>query len=540
MLEMLKQGREAYARRAWAAAYNSLSLADQECPLGRDDLELLGNSAYLTGRDLNFQRLLERTHHAHVAADDHARAARCGFWLGLSFLLRGQIGPASGWLARARRLIESNDCVEHGYLLLPVAEQCLAEGNGEAAHSAATSAVSCGSRFGDADLIACARHLQGRALIQQGQTKAGLVMLDEAMLAVTTGELSPIMTGLIYCSVIEACQHVHALSRAREWTAAFSRWCEQQPEMLAFTGTCLVRRAEILQVHGAWPDAMSEAHRACQRSQEASSEPPGAAFYRQAEIHRLRGDFAAADEAYRSASRLGCEPQPGLALLWMAEGRMDAASASIRRVLASATDGLQRTRLLPAYVDIMLAAGDVQEARCACRELAGIAESIDTDALHAMAAQALGTVALAEGDPQAALRPLRRAFDAWQLIEVPYAAAQVRVLVAVACRSLGDEETAALELSLARSIFERLGAVPDLARLAAIEARASSVHRQPLTTRELQVLRLITTGKTNKAIASALSVSERTIDRHVSNILTKLDVPSRAAATAYAYSQKLL
>jgi ATP/maltotriose-dependent transcriptional regulator MalT len=366
------------------------------------------------------------------------------------------------------------------------------------------------------------------------------VILDEAMLAVSAGELSPIMTGLIYCSVIEACQQVYALSRAREWTSALFRWCQQQPEMVAFTGTCLVRRAEILQLRGAWPDAMTEAHRACARSQEANKEPPGAAFYQLAEVHRLRGEFAAAEEAYRDASRLGCEPQPGLALLRAAEGRTDAAYASIRRVVNSASDPLQRTRLLPAYIEIMLAAGDVQEASSACRELEEIAENIDTDALRAMAANGRGAVALAQGDAQGALGPLRRAFDAWQQVEVPYAAARVRVLVALACRSLGDEETAALEFSLARSIFQQLGAAPDLARLDTLERHEPSVNRQSLTPREFQVLRLITAGKTNKAIATELSLSERTIDRHVSNILTKLDVPSRAAATAYAYNQKLL
>jgi DNA-binding CsgD family transcriptional regulator len=540
MLDSLKQGREAYQRRAWADAYTSLSLANERCQLDADDLELLGISAYLTGRDLDFQKIFERAHHALVAADDHVRAARCGFWLGLSFLLRGEIGPASGWLSRARRLLESRDCVEQGYLLLPAAEQCLVEGDGEAAHGAASRAASIGSRFGDADLIACARHLQGRALIQQGQIKPGLVILDEAMLAVSAGELSPIMTGLIYCSVIEACQQVYALSRAREWTSALFRWCQQLPEMVAFTGTCLVRRAEILQLRGAWPDAMTEAHRACARSQEANKEPPGAAFYQLAEVHRLRGEFAAAEEAYRDASRLGCEPQPGLALLRAAEGRTDAAYASIRRVVNSASDPLQRTRLLPAYIEIMLAAGDVQEASSACRELEEIAENIDTDALRAMAANGRGAVALAQGDAQGALGPLRRAFDAWQQVEVPYAAARVRVLVALACRSLGDEETAALEFSLARSIFQQLGAAPDLARLDTLERHEPSVNRQSLTPREFQVLRLITAGKTNKAIATELSLSERTIDRHVSNILTKLDVPSRAAATAYAYNQKLL
>lgn len=539
MLGPLKHGRESYRCRAWADAYTSLSLADQTRPLGSEDLELLATSAYLTGRDLDYQRILERAHHAQLAAGDQVRAARAAFWLGLSCLFRGEIGPATGWLSRAGRLLESRDCAENGYLLLPAAEQCLAEGNGAAAHGAANDAAAIGERFGDADLIACARHLQGRALIQQGQIQAGLALLDEAMLAVIAGELSPIITGLIYCSVIDACQQVYALSRAREWTSALSRWCEQQPAMVAFTGTCLVRRAEILQFRGAWPDALAEAHRACARSEEANRKPPGAALYQQAEIHRLQGQFATAEDAYRNASRLGYEPQPGLALLRLAQGRADAACASIRRVMNAATDRLQRTKLLPDYIEIMLASGDAQGARSACRELEEIAENVDTDALRAMAAHNRGAVELAEGDARAAVGSLRRALEAWQQIEAPYAAARVRVLLGLACQSLGDEETAALELGVARTVFQQLGAAPDLARLDALEKREASVHRQQLTIRELQVLRLVAAGKTNKAIATGLSLSERTVDRHVSNILTKLGVPSRAAATAYAYDHKL-
>jgi tetratricopeptide (TPR) repeat protein len=264
--------------------------------------------------------------------------------------------------------------------------------------------------------MACARHLQGRVLIRQGQIQNGLALLDEAMLAVTAGELSPIITGLVYCSVIEACQEIYALSRAREWTSALSRWCKQQPDMVAFTGTCLVRRAEILQVLGAWPDAMTEACRACERPQGDNRKPPGTAFYQQAEIHRLRGEFAAAEEAYRSASRLGCEPQPGLALLRLAQGRTDAACAAIRTVVNATADRLRRTKLLPAYVDVMLATGDVQQARSASRELAEVAETIGTEPLCAMAAHSRGAVELAEGDAQAALGSLRRAFDAWQQV----------------------------------------------------------------------------------------------------------------------------
>jgi len=493
----------------------------------------------LIGLDLESERILERAHHAHVAAGDQVRAARSAFWLGLSVLLRGEIGPATGWLSRARRLLDSRDCVEQGYLLLPVAEQCFAEGNVDSALEAANRAAAIGDRFADADVIACARHLQGRALLKQGRITSGLALLDEAMLAVTAGELSPIITGLIYCSVIEACQQVYALSRAREWTAALYRWCEQQPAMVAFRGACLVRRAEVLQVHGAWSAALAEARRACESSQDANGKPPGAALYQQAEIHRLRGEFTTAEEAYRSASQLGYEPQPGLALLRMAQGRTDAACAAIRRVVSTTTDRLRRTKLLPAYIEIMLATGDIQEARSACHELEELAETIGTDALRAMAGHSGGAVELAEGDARAALSSLRRAFEGWQQVEAPYAAACVRMLLGVACRSLGDEETAGLEFGAARTALQQLGAAPDLARLDTFENREASTHRAPLTTRELQVLRLVAAGKTNKAIATELSLSERTIDRHVGNILTKLDVPSRAGAAAYAYRYKL-
>ena len=540
MGDALQQGRESYRRGAWADTYTSLSLADRTSPLNGDDLERLGMSAYLLGRDLDVERIFERAHHAHVAAGEHVRAARVAFWLGLSILLRGEIGPATGWLARARRLLDSRDCVEQGYLLLPAAEHGLAEGDVETALGAANRAAAIGERFGDPDLMACARHLQGRALLKQGQIESGLALLDEAMVAVTSGELSPLITGLIYCSVIEACQEVYAMSRAREWTSALFRWCEQQPDMVAFTSTCLVHRAEILQVHGAWPDALSEACRACERSTGAQRNPPGTALYQQAEIHRLRGDFAAAEEAYQSASRLGCEPQPGLALLRVAQGRTGAACAAIHRVLNGTTDRLQRTKLLPAYVEIMLATGDVRQARSASQELTGVADSLASDMLRAMAAHSRGAVELAEGDARAAVGSLRRAFDAWQQLQAPYAAACVRTRVGLACRALGDEETARLEFAAARSTFQELNAAPDLARLETIERRSGPTDRQHLTNRELQVLRLVAAGKTNKAIAIALSLSERTIDRHVANILTKLDVPSRAAAAAHAYRYKLI
>lgn len=537
----LTQARECYRRRAWSEAHRLLLLADRTTPLGVEDLERLATSAYLIGRDLDFHRFLDRAHHAHVQEGDEPRAARCAFWLGLTLLFRGETGQANGWLARARRLVEGRDCVEHGYLLLLVATLHLRERNNEAALVAASAAVEIGDRFGDADLTACARHLLGRAIIQQGEIQRGLGLLDEAMIAVSGGELSPIVTGLIYCSVIDACQQIFALSRAREWTLALTCWCEQQPEMVAFTGICIVHRAEIMQFRGAWVEAMAEACRACERASQAGGQkPPAAAFYRQGEIHRLRGEFRAAEQAYRNASRLGLEPQPGLALLRMAQGRADTAGAAIRRILSAATDPLHRAKLLPAYIEIALVAGDVQEARSASAELGEIAGRCATDVLQAMAAYARGVVELAEGRTQVALSPLRHAFELWQQGEAPYETARVRLLIALACRELADVESADLEFDAARALFERLGATPDLARLDSLRNRAKQANQHGLTPRELQVLRQIAVGKTNKAIATELFVSERTIDRHVSNIFTKLGVTSRAAATAYAYDHKLL
>ena len=537
-LDALEEGRAAYRQRDWADAYTSLAHADRAGSLGRDELDLLATAAYLTGRTVEHRTLRERAYQSDVTASEPDRAARAAFWLGLTSMLTGDIAVATGWLSRAARLIESRECVERGYLLLPAAEQALAEGDAQGAYDAATSAVSIGTRYEDADLVACARHLQGRALLLQRQVKAGLALLDEAMLAAISGELSPIITGLIYCSVIEACQQVHAMSRAREWTSALARWCDRQPEMVAFTGTCLVRRSEILQLQGDWPDAMAEACRACERSEQANRKPPGAALYQQAEIHRLRGELSAAEELYREASRLGCEPQPGLALMRMMQGRIDAASAAIRRVMSVARDAFRRTRLLPAHIEIMLAAGDVEEARSACRELEEMAAAIDTDAVRAMAAHSRGAVELAGGNAREAVGSLRRAFEMWEKVGAPHEAARARMLLGLACTALGDHEAGALELAAARAVFQRLGAAPDLSRLDAVE-KGKGKARHDLTARELQVLRLVAAGKTNKAIATRLSVSERTVDRHVSNIFNKLGVTSRAAATAYAYDHKL-
>ena len=537
----LVRGRQAAGRLAWDDAYTALSRADRSSSLDGHDLELLATAAYLLGHLDDCLQALQRAQRLHAERGDRRRAARCAFWLGFHLINQRELAQASGWLARANRLLEGEpDCAERGYLLMPVALERVVAGDYAGAQETAARAAAIGRDAGDDDLTTLALSLQGRSLVRAGQVDAGMGLLDEAMVAVVAGELSPPVAGSVYCSVIDACQEVLEWRRAHEWTTALAAWCGSQPEMVTFTGQCLVHRAEILQLHGAWPQAVEEAQRAGERLQQgADGYAAGAAFYRQAELLRVLGDVPAAEDAYRQASRRGLEPQPGLALLRLAQGRTDAAAAASRRVVAETVERFRRARLLPAHVDIMLAAGDVQAAREAADELTGISERYGTPALRAAAGHALGAVLLAEGDARAAVVVLRAAWTTWQELEAPYEAARVRVLLGLGCRAQGDEEAAAMELDAARGVFTQLGATVDLARLeTAAGPGASSRHR--LTARELQVLRLLAAGKTNHAIATDLVLADKTVDRHVSNLYAKLGVSSRAAATAYAYQHRLL
>jgi ATP/maltotriose-dependent transcriptional regulator MalT len=538
----LERGRESYASSAWASAYESLTRADELQPLAAEDLGLLAISAYMLGREDEWMQVLERAYHRHAGDGEPRRAALCAFWIGMHLVIRGQMGPGTGWLGRAQRLIErEGECVERGYMLMPVAFQHQAEGDFDGALATAAAAAEIGERFGDKDLFALAVHSQGEICVSGGRVREGLALLDEAMIAVTDGELSPVVTGIVYCGVIHACESVFELRRAKEWTAALTRWCERQEDLVAFTGRCLVHRAQILQLQGAWPDALAEAERANRRFEKSMNPAAVAkASYLRGEVHRLRGEFTEAEEAYRETSRRGAEPQPGLALMRLAQGNVDGAAAAIRRVVGETTDRLRRGGLLPAYVEILLAAGDVDEARKGCSELEEAATECDSDMLRAMLAHARGAVELAAGDPGGALVRLRKAAQDWQELEAPYEAARARVLVGRACLALGDEEAFGLELAAARSVFEELGAGPDLASVDSLTESAESSAPHGLTARELEVLRLLAVGKSNREIASLLVISEHTVARHVQNIFRKLDVPSRSAAGAFAFEHDLV
>jgi DNA-binding CsgD family transcriptional regulator len=539
----LNLGRDAFCRHAWTDAYVLLSAADRDEPLQPDDLERLATAAYSIGKDAESAEIWTRAHQEFLGRGAVARAARCAFWLAFGLMHQGERARAGGWITRARELLDNagQDCVEQGYLLLPIALQRVFAGDAAGAYGMFCQAAEIGDRFGDRDLIALARHSRGRVLIRMGEIRDGVGLLDEAMITIDAGEVSPLVVGDVYCSVIEGCLEVFDLRRAQEWTAALTRWCEAQPDLVPYRGQCLVRRAEILQLHGAWPEAIEAARQACNRLVQPSPQPAlGAAFYQCGELYRLRGEFAEADEAYRDANRYGRKPQPGLALLRLAQGQTETATKAIQLALDEAHGAETRSRLLPAYVEIVLAAGDIQAARMAADELASLAGDLDAPMLTAVAAQARGAVRLTEGDARAALAVLRQAWTGWQEVDAAYDAARVRVLIGLASRDLGDVDAAEMEFDAARWIFQQLGARPDLTRVEALSRALKPAAPGGLSAREIQVLRLVAAGKTNRQIASALFISERTVERHLSNIFNKLDLTSRSAATAYAYEHQLL
>ena len=538
----LERGRDAYAARAWVDAHDLLESADESEPLAPPDLALLATAAYMLGRDEEWVAVHERAHHLHLDAGEIEPAARAAFWIGFTFALRDEMGPAQGWFGRAQRLLDERegDCVERGFLLLPQAMGVLFGGDAATAGALASEAAAIARRFGNGDLVTLALLVEGQAAVAGARVHEGLALLDEAMVAVTTEDLSPVVSGLVYCSVILACQQVFELRRAREWTLALDRWWQQQPDMVAFTGRCLVHRAEILQLGGSWPDALEEARRACRRFIEANNPNRGLALYREAELLRLQGDLDGAESAYSAASRAGWEPMPGLAQLRVAQGRVDAAAAAIRRAAGERFDPLRRPELLPAYVEIMLAAGEMDEARRACDELEEVARSYSSAMLDAIAAYERGAVELADGDAPRALESLRRALEAWRALEVPYEVARTRLLIGEACRALQDDDACTLELEAALADFIRLGALPDAARVERLLGRARDEARHGLSPRELEVLRLLAAGKSNRQVAATLVISEHTAARHVQNIFTKLRVSSRAAATAFAFEHDLV
>jgi DNA-binding NarL/FixJ family response regulator len=525
----------------WADAFDELSAAHREGRLQVEDLERLAVAAYMVGKDNECEQAWTAAHNAWLRRGEAERAARCAFWQALGLFFRGDLAPAMGWVGRGGRVLEdsSHDCVERAWLRMLTALPLLFDGEG-AAYASYVDAGVIAERFGDTDATMLARLLRGYSLILQGQAAEGMALLDEVMVSVTADdEVAPMLAGIAYCQVIALCHTVFDLRRAREWTEALTRWCDSQPDLVPFRGNCLVHRCEIFQLLGAWTDALASARQAC----EWLAGPPvwnslGSAYYQLAEIHRLRGEVADAEESYRRSSLAGRDPEPGMSLLRLAQGRADLALPAIQRALSEAPDPNARARLLPACIEVLLEAEDLGAARAAADELAGIAGQLETLYLHALAAHASGAVLLAERDPRAALTSLRSAHRLWLDLEAPHEAARARVLIGVACLELGDAGSAELEFDAARGMLEELGARPDLERLARLAG--SQRPEGPLSRRENEVLALVAAGKTNRAIAAELFISEKTVARHVSNIFKKLRLSSRSEATAYAFKHGLV
>jgi ATP/maltotriose-dependent transcriptional regulator MalT len=406
-----------------------------------------------------------------------------------------------------------------------------------AAYQEFEQAAELGVRAGDLDLIVLARLGSGQALIAQGDGRSGAVLLDEAMLAVTYDPVSPLAAGIVYCAVIIACRQIFDLRRAQEWTAALSQWCDDQQGLVPYRGQCLVHRSEILQIRGDWAAAWNEIEQACRHLADPPGDPvQGMALYQRGELLRLRGDVTGAEEAYRAAARWGHPMQPGLALLRLAQGRVDDASAAMRRTTADQQRPAERVSCLAAYAEIELAAHHPEAARTAVAELQRLAEHFGSTYLYALAERAAGGLLLTEGDPEAGSVRLRAAILAWRQLIAPYEVARTSVLLGDACALLGDHDTARIHRQAARETFEQLGALPDLHRL---DGRLRAQTGE-LTERECEVLRMVATGRTNREVAAELVISEHTVRRHLQNIFGKLGIGSRSAATAYAHRHHLV
>jgi DNA-binding NarL/FixJ family response regulator len=533
----LDQAIDAYRRRDWQRAYDGLSAAEG---LTATQLDMLADSAHWVGRPEETVAAYQRAYELHLAEGEGRRAALSAFMTAVFLRLRGEAAPADGWVSRALRILaEEAEGAEHGYpLYLEVAG--LMGSDLDAAGQGARRMQDLGRRFGDDTLVALGIFFEGRVLVKQGRVPDGLALLDEAMLSALSDRLQPMWTGAIYCGLLDACHELVDLRRAHEWTAATSQWCSPLPVASLYPGICRVHQAEMLQLQGAWAEAEAEALGACTDMVRIDVFAVAGGWYEVGEVRRVRGDLDGAEEAYHHAHELGRDPQPGLALLRLEQGRVDAARASIATAIATfGGSRLERAPLHAAQVDIALVAGDIETAAVSAGEVADTAARFESVGLRAVGLRVRGAVALARGESVTALASLRAACAAWNEVDAPYEIARVRVLLAEAHGQLGDSDGAERERAAARSCFERLGAVTALQALDGHD-RAMPVDTHGLSPRELEVLALVAAGHTNRGIATELFLSEKTVARHVSNIFTKLGVGSRSAATAYAFAHGLV
>jgi ATP/maltotriose-dependent transcriptional regulator MalT len=534
----LLQGRDAFARSAWAEARELLSAANPAA-LSAEDLGALATAAYLVGDRDGALRALQQAFHLHEAAGDNLAAAMDVHWIAMVHMTSGNTAVGGGWAARGLRLLEGepDDAEARGFYAIHEFFQHLGTGDVQQAGACAERVFALGKRWGNGDLVAFGLMSQGRLMIYSGRVAEGTALLDEAMVGLAAGEVSPRVSGEIYCSMIEACQEISDYRRMVQWTDALTRWCDAQPDLVTFTGQCAVHRGQILRSHGEFSAALAELALASQRYALLGQDPAaGLALYERGEVLRIQGDLAAAEAAYTEARTYGHEAEPGRSLLCLAQGRRDAAAASARRLLGEPDSPVHRAQRLPAVIEILLAGDDVADARVAVDELVGIASAFGCDAVTATSAYWAGAVSLAEGDPSGALTQLRRAWKLWIDLGARFDAAWARTRIGQAMRALGDEESALSELAVAQRTFAELGAKPSEHEVGRLLARTLP---DGLTAREVEVLRLVAHGQSNPQIAAALFLSQKTVQRHLSNIFGKIGVTSRTAAGAYAFEHDL-
>jgi ATP/maltotriose-dependent transcriptional regulator MalT len=538
-MDDLTTARTAFARRDWQAAHDAFTAAGER--LEADDLDALAEASHWLGRPEQAITAHEQAYRCHLDADDERKAAVSAFMVALYLRLQGEGAQADGWLARSLRLLDASEeeGPEHGYPLYLETARLLGS-DLEAATALAQRMQDLGRRFGDDTLVALGQFFEGRARIKQARVDEGLSLLDEAMLAALSDNLKPMWTGAIYCGLLGACNELADLRRAREWTEATRRWCDPLPLASLYPGICRVHWAEVLDVRGEWEEAEREALAASESMLGIDVFAVADGWFVVGEVRRHRGDLEGADEAYAKASEIGRDPQPGLALLRLAQGRVDVATASIAAALAGfGGSEPERGPLLCAQVQIALVAGDLELATKAAAEVLDVATRYQSPGLRAAALRCTGAVALVRGEAVTALASLRAGLIAWQELDAPYEGARTRALVADAYDQLGDHDAADRERAAARACFERLGAATELAHLDRSLAAPSIQDTHGLTARELEVLALVAAGKSNRDIAAILVISEKTVARHLANIFVKLDVPSRSAATAYAFQHDL-
>lgn len=539
VIDELRRARQDYERGSWAAAFarwNDLDAAS----LTVDDLRSAGTAATLVGDRAAAVHRFRQAYELAEAAGDVAVAARCTFHLTMTLLTGGEPSGGLAWLARGERLAERlpADALERGYLSFARMFAHLGAGRIGAATECAAAATAAARRHGDGDLLALGLCAEGRMAIYGGRVADGLALLDEAMLEATSRARSPVMIGHVYCTAIEGCQEVADFDRVAQWTTTLDGWCAAHPGLVAFTGQCSLHRGQVLRARGAWPEALTEFAAAVERYRRAGApDAVGQVAAERGDLLRLRGDLAEADDAYRLAGTHGYDPQPGLALLWLRRGDLTSAVAAVRRALAECPTDVARSRILPGAVEILLAAGEVPAAEAAAGELERLAAAFGTAPLAAQAATCTGVVRIAAGDPAGALPHLRAARTLCARLRMPYPEGLVALATGRALLDVGDRRSAERDLEVARAAFRRVGARPDLAVVDAL--LGGPARPAGLTARELEVLRLVAAGRTNAQIAAQLVLSEHTVARHLSNILTKTATTSRTAAAAFAFERRL-